>query len=73
MSYCRWSINSDVYVFSNIMGGYTICISSQTYNGPETIQLKTNLETLDKLLELKIQGILVPQTAIDRLNREIEE
>jgi len=74
MSYCRWSDDSDVYVYSNIMGGYNIHIRlnhNLIYNGPVDIQLTTKTETLDKLLKLKSQGLAIPQTAIDRLNREI--
>ena len=62
MSYCRWSEDSDVYVYASVYGGFII-------EGEGNFD--TRLETITELERLKDAGKKVPQEAIDRLRDEI--
>lgn len=86
MSFCRFStddVQSDVYVYANMMGGFTTHVAeariSQKTGRHETIGLpndgetfthRTQLECADFLESLREAGYLVPQSAIDRLRAE---
>jgi len=70
MSYCRFSNYSDVYLIASGYGGFQLYTknSDQHCYGFETRQ-----EVLDKLLELKTAGLLVPESAIKRIKDEIDQ
>lgn len=60
MSYCRWSDDSDVYVYEDCRGGWTTHVT----NG-EDFNDSTPGDCADRLEKLKAQGFKVPQWAID--------
>lgn len=60
MSYVRWSSESDVYVYADVRGGYTLAV-----NDGQSFNFKSKKEMTEKLLSLKSIGNKVPQYAID--------
>lgn len=83
MSYCRWSsenFKSDVYVFGDIRGGWTIMMASFQKDGVtpinlphdgEEFRLVSRQDCIRTLKELRTIGYHVPQYAIDRLIEEV--
>jgi len=74
MSYCRLSEDSEVYCYG--MGsGWEIHVRAD--RGDARIEMnrfyETQEETLSFLLGARERGFKVPQCAVDRLIREIEE
>lgn len=66
MSYCREGVDSDVYVYrSNQSADMPFIVH---VNGGSTRRTGTREETALYLLELRANGIKVPQRALDRIN-----
>jgi hypothetical protein len=68
LSYCRWGVNSDLYVYGsdagwNILGEI----------GNHIQILPTPAACRDRLIELRADGYKVPQRAIDMLETEANE
>lgn len=78
MSYARCGEDSDVYVLL-MVGGYTIwpCMGKEQvikiFPGKQFVEFIYNTpeECLNKLLELKVMGLLIPDYALERLKDEI--
>ena len=72
MAYCRFSENSDVYLFTN---GYTLALYRANNRDEISFPLDTEGRTLCRnyLLKLREEGKQVPQRAIDRLSAEIKD
>lgn len=68
MSYCRWSEESDVYVYEDCQGGWITHVT----NG-ENFNDSIPGDCADTLEELRNQGHKVPQYAIDALREEEAE
>lgn len=66
MSYCRFSNESDVYVFPATYGGITCCACSLAYEGL-IVNYKTPIEMLAHLARHYEAGHIVPASAINRL------
>lgn len=66
MRYCRFSETSDVYAYADANGDWTIWA-----DGRLSERIGTLREFRDRLLELREQGLQVPQYAIDRANEEL--
>lgn len=68
MSYCRFGEDSDVYLIRS-SAGYECMLS----DGRTGFLVETQKAALAALLGLRSDGLKVPQSAIDRLKREIAE
>ena len=69
MSYCRFGKDSDVYLIASGYGGFQL----YTKNHPQhCFGFETRQEVLNKLLELKAEGLLIPSYAINNIKEEIE-
>jgi hypothetical protein len=65
MSYCRWSIHSDVYAYKSA-DGFHIHLSGDAGSFHE----KTVRGFLDRLMALRKNGYDVPDEAIERASKE---
>ena len=72
MSYCRFSDNSDIYLFDNISGGWECC-NCYLGEGGKATNLETRTETIKHLLKHKDAGHKVPTYSIERLVEELRE
>ena len=75
MAYCRLSENSDFYVFAHVSGGYA-CYTSWKMKEDEGIpdrHFPDPASTYQYLLEMKNLGYMVPQRALDRLEKDMTE
>lgn len=70
MSYCRFSNDSDVYVYHTVFGGWDCC--GCRINSKITI-FKSRRDILRHLIKHLKLGHRVPSDAILRLIREIEQ
>lgn len=75
MSYCRWScldFKSDVYVYANINGAWTIHVAGNRVlpHACETFDTASPGECADKLQELADLGYCVPDWVIPDLRSE---
>jgi len=71
MSYCRFEANvSDVYVLYSLTG-YNILVRNQ--GNQDWIIRKTTKGCLNLLKRLASKGVLVPNNAIKRLEKELKE
>lgn len=68
MSYCRWGEDSDVYVYHS--DGY-VCSSCKMAEGKD-IRLETPIQLLAHLVRHRKEGHLVPDAAIERLQRDVK-
>jgi hypothetical protein len=68
MSYCRAGVDSSVYVIAHVDGGMA-CYCGRD----EADRLLTKPEMLGHLLAHRASGDKVPQRALDRLVKEINE
>jgi len=69
MSYCRWSDESDVYLYAHVAGGWECCgcfLEEQT-------TMTTLQDVLDHLQAHRDAGHKVLESAFDRVRSEIEE
>lgn len=74
MSYCRWGYGSDVYVYANVSGAWTIHVAEIGLpRDGETFHMAGPQECADQLLALRELGYKVPQHAIDALLKEEKE
>lgn len=80
MSYCRCGDDSDVYVYFGysfevyLAQGNPSCFElMQKHNINNHYFFETEQETLDFLLKIKGFGFLIPDRAIERLQREISK
>ena len=77
MSFCRWTMDSDVYVYAHVDGGITtqIAYSREDRDAPNE-DLRFSDDTWEQcvalLKDLRSRGYLVPQWAIDRISNEAE-
>jgi len=69
MSYCKKSADSDLYVYCD--GGFYHCCGCELTPSPECCELSTLEELRDHLWAHRSAGHLVPQRAIDRVEREL--
>jgi len=69
MSYCRFSDDSDVYLYATIGGGFSVHLTT----GFTKYKIKSAEEALAFIQEQKASGLKVPDYAIERLEREIAE
>lgn len=66
MSYCRFSEESDVYVYPEVDGG-VLCVGCD-------LRLAWREDMIEHLLtQHRARGERVPESALDRLRREIED
>lgn len=66
MSYCRFSHDSDVYVYENPLEKWVTC-------GPDGVFYdKTRRDCLQRLIDYRTAGYFIPEYALDRLREEIE-
>ena len=72
MSYCRFTEDSDVYVFPSVYGGIECCACSLSSPG-KNVSFPTQEEMIEHLREHQDTGDLVPGYAFERLQREINE
>jgi hypothetical protein len=68
MSYCRFSSDSDVYLYLSVHGWYGCCACGLA----DDVRLKTAKEAIDHLAEHVAAGDAVPESAFDRLLEEVE-
>lgn len=88
MSYCRFSsdnFQSDVYVYADVYGGYTTMVAEVRSGGDdslvkiglphdgETFNDETAEGVLKRLLSLRELGYHVPEVALLRLKKELED
>jgi len=73
VSYCRFGDDSDVYLMRTGSGWW--CCGCALADTPKQLEvsLKTRQQVLDHLDKHILRGSKVPQHAVDRLHREIEE
>ncbi len=64
MAYCRMGEDSDVYMYNSGVGWICCC-------GVDDVVLETREEALQHLLQHRDKGDRVPQSAVDRLIKEI--
>ena len=70
MAYCRGGEDSDVYAFSDGKG-FRIYVS-KLINYHEDFYYAEDLDSfLEKMLELKENGLKIPDYTFERINREI--
>lgn len=69
MSICRWSGESDVYVYESTEGGY-VCNSGANDSHEDEFRCQTPAEMLAHLVEHREAGHRVPGYAIDALSVE---
>lgn len=75
MSYCRFFSGSDVYMYPHA-GGFIVCSACQLENNDfsgDSPRFFTRTEALEHLREHEEAGHNVPDSAIQRLEREIED
>lgn len=72
MAYCRFSKTCKLYMYAHVLGGYQFHLP-YVKNGDTDFRIEDPNEALRKLKRLKTQGFGVPQSAIDRLQKEINE
>lgn len=68
MSYCRWSEDSQVYVYESCSGGWDIFTTDNDYYNELSPRA-----CADRLESLREAGYVVPQYAIDALREEQSE
>jgi hypothetical protein len=75
MAYCRADGSSDLYMYSSITGGYMFHLARTTNLGEKDLDFKvpTAEAALHRLKRMKTQGYLIPDYAIERLSKEIED
>ena len=66
MAYCRFSPESDLYVYEDVYGGYTL-VTKSSYRE----NFSTRQELLDKMLELADRGLKVPHRALVNITLEL--
>ena len=71
MSYCRWTSESDVYVYESSGGFFTCCLCSLRTDGRD-LNTKKRSQMIAHLKEHRKAGHEVPQWATDRLIEEIK-
>lgn len=69
MSYCRWDTDSDIYLYHSIDNQYVCCGCKLIDKGFACNDIPTMLKHLDAH---RAADHDVPQRAIDRLKRELE-
>lgn len=73
MAYCRFSPESDVYLFSN---GVRFCFIAKKGDDLDTVQEFSTLgfaPTISSLMRLHAEGYRFPRSALDRLVKEHRE
>ncbi len=65
MSYCRLGYGSDLYMYKHIAGGFAFYLPDQSF------VIQEAAAALAKLIELKVEGFRIPDSAINRLEEEI--
>ena len=65
MAYCRFSIDSNVYLYFSIRGHYECCACS--LNDAKAVEMKTLYEAMQHLNEHVVKGDMVPEYAFERL------
>ena len=68
MSYCRFGIDSDVYMYASIYGGFQINVKDKFKSN----NCDSRKEALEILTNLTYEGYKIPQSVFDRLKKEIE-
>ena len=71
MAYCRFSTDSDVYLYPNVGGYYECCACS--LNDAKAVAIKTLYEVMQHLNEHVAKGDKVPKSAFERLAEELKE
>lgn len=73
MAYCRFGEDSDVYMYSSIIGGFQFHITDRNSLGKTGIDfhVPTIEDALHRMTRLKTQGFKVPEYALDRLRSEL--
>lgn len=69
MSYCRFGDDSDVYLFCG--SKYEMHVSRTSNSAPESYIFDTPDEVLNKLLDLRDEGVKIPDYALKRLQYEV--
>ena len=74
MAYCRFGDDSDLYMYSSITGGYQFHLANDTALGERDVDfaVRTAEEALHRLKRMKTQGYKIPDYAIERLAKEIQ-
>ena len=73
MSYCRFGDTSDVYVYFSVEGVYVCCACHLAEEPFSNFGCATPDEMIVHLDEHERVGHQVPQHAIDRLMRDVDE
>lgn len=68
MSYCRKGSDSDIYLIHNIYGFYE-CFC----NPAKSFTCESPKEMFEHLIKHRDEGSLVPEQALQRLSKDIEE
>ncbi len=77
MSFCRWNMDSDVYVYAHVDGGITteIAYSREGRDAPNE-DLSFSDDTWEKcvarLKDLRSRGYLVPAWVVDAVSNEAD-
>jgi len=72
MSYCRFGADSDVYLFAS-GDGFHFYIANDTKNhAGEHYFADTAQDALDRIKELRISGLKIPERAVKRLKDEMK-
>ena len=73
MSYCRFGVNSDAYVFEHVRGGYECCACCLADTALGSFLCATPNEMIEHLRKHVAAGHQIPATAFARLRRQAEE
>jgi predicted nucleotidyltransferase len=68
MTYCKFSECSDIHLYANIFGGYHLHLDQTK----QWHWFYCRKEVLQKLEELMLNGVKIPNDVISRLKKEIE-
>lgn len=71
MSYCRCGEDSDVYAYCGGPRHYMIHVGDPHGENPRSYTERSLAKFRERLIALRAEGLLVPQRAIDRCDREM--
>lgn len=71
MAYCRWSKDSDLYMYHSSFG-YVFDLNKSLIGGPgKYFMVKTDTEAEHRMVRMKRQGYKIPMYAILRIQTEV--